>query len=210
MKKTVVICALLGALLLVIPGCSGNTDTPADVQNPQGAVTEQDNHTPDEPDEPADTTIFDGSGIASMALTSEDLHDGVWDTVITNTENGSNVSPQLSWEPVEGAESYVIFMVDTTAVDWIHWKSEGVTETVLPRGWASEEEYIGPYPPGGTHDYEVYVIALGKPVERVKGSFNASNLKFTENTLALDTAADGTTGNILAYGHITGTYTGGD
>ena len=29
MKKAVVICALLGALLLVIPGCSGNTDTPA-------------------------------------------------------------------------------------------------------------------------------------------------------------------------------------
>ena len=40
-----------------------------------------------------------------FTVTSEDIHDGVWDDVISNTNAGSNKSPQLSWEPVEGAET---------------------------------------------------------------------------------------------------------
>ncbi len=208
MRKNAILAALLAALLLGAAGCTekepaGAADIP--VSSSQPAVSSADTQP-----EAEDNTIFAGSGIASMALGSADLHDGVWDTVITDTKGGSNLSPQLSWEPVEGADSYVIFMVDTDATNWMHWKSEGVAETELPRGWASEDEYIGPYPPSGTHDYEVYVIALAGPVERVKGSFNSMNLKFAANTLALDTAADGSEGNILAYGHITGTYTHGD
>ncbi|MBQ3515839.1 MAG: hypothetical protein IJA29_01315, partial [Lachnospiraceae bacterium] len=74
--------------------------------------------------------------------------------------------------------------------------------------WATEDEYIGPYPPsGGTHDYEIYVIALKEPVERAKGAFNASNLKLKDNMLALDSSAEGVSGNILAYGHLKGTFT---
>jgi phosphatidylethanolamine-binding protein (PEBP) family uncharacterized protein len=128
--------------------------------------------------------------------------------VITNTLSGSNVSPQISWEPVEGATCYAIYMTDTTAGNFIHWKSANVTETTLPQGWATDSDYIGPYPPpGATHDYDIYVVALKNPVERAKGAFKSSNPNFEENVLALDTDVDGATGNMIAYGYLTGTYT---
>ena len=120
--------------------------------------------------------------------------------------NGSNRSPQLSWEPVDGAGCYAIFMVDTTAGNWLHWKSVSESETELPAGWAPEKEYKGPYPPSGTHSYEVYVFALKQAPERIKGAFDASNEKMYDFMKELD--GDG--GNIISYGHIDGTYTHGD
>ena len=158
--------------------------------------------------EVAGNDILAKTGMPQFEIVSEDLQDGVWNQVITETLNGSNVSPKLSWEPVEGAECYVIYMTDTSAGNFIHWKSANVTETELPQGWASETDYIGPYPPpGATHDYDIYVVALKKPVERAKGAFNTSNPNFEGNLMALDTDADGTTGNMIAYGYLTGTYT---
>ncbi len=154
--------------------------------------------------------VFGKTGIDEFDVTSEDLHDGVWDTVITNTGNGDNVSPQLSWEGEEDAVSYVIYMIDTSAENWIHWKSNDVTETELPRGWASSDEYIGPYPPSGTHDYEIYVVALKKPVTWLQGEFDAADPDFAEHLLLLDIAYDGSSGNMIGYGHIKGTYTNGD
>ena len=145
----------------------------------------------------------------SFAVTSESLHDGVWDDVISNTASGSNRSPQLSWEPVEGAQQYIIYMSDLGAWNWIHWKSGEVTETDLPEGWAPGSDYKGPYPPAGaTHTYEVYVIAIRKPVERVKGGLDSQNPRFEENFRAADTDAEGNTGNIIGVGHISGTFTG--
>lgn len=158
--------------------------------------------------EEAGNDILAKTGLASFEVISEDLQDGVWNQVITNTLSGSNVSPQISWEPVEGATCYAIYMTDTTAGNFIHWKSANVTETVLPQGWASETDYIGPYPPpGATHDYDIFVMALKKPVERAKGAFKSSNPNFEGNLMALDTDADGATGNMIAYGYLTGTYT---
>ncbi len=150
--------------------------------------------------------VFDFSDFKEFELGSSDLHDGVWDTVITKTANGSNRSPQLSWAPVEGAGCYAIFMVDTTAGNWLHWKSVSESETELPAGWAPENEYKGPYPPSGTHNYEVYVFALKQAPERIKGGFDASNEKMYDFMKELD--GDG--GNIISYGHILGTYTHGD
>ena len=149
-------------------------------------------------------------GLASFPVTSENLHDGVWDSVITNTENGQNRSPQLAWDPVPGAECYAVYMVDTTVENWLHWKSGGITETSLPEGWAPADEYIGPYPPGGTHTYDIYVFALKKPLEQLKGAFNSSNPVFLQKTLpSLDIADDDESGNVLACGRISGTYTKG-
>ena len=54
------------------------------------------------------------------------------------------------------------------------------------------------------------MVALKQPVERAKGALNSSNLKFKPNVFALDEAVEGETGNIVAYGYITGTYTYGD
>ena len=150
--------------------------------------------------------VFDFSDFKEFELSSSDLHDGVWDTVITTTANGSNRSPQLSWAPVEGAGCYAIFMVDTTAGNWLHWKSVSESETELPAGWAPENEYKGPYPPSGTHNYEVYVFALKQAPERIKGGFDASNEKMYDFMKELD----GDSGNIISYGHILGTYTYGD
>ncbi|MCR5502754.1 MAG: phosphatidylethanolamine-binding protein [Lachnospiraceae bacterium] len=139
-------------------------------------------------------------------LSSDDLHEGIWDTVITNTSYGQNASPQLSWEPVDGAECYAIYMIDTSARNWMHWKMENVAETELPRGSASNAEYVGPYPPSGTHDYEIYVYALKAPVSEIGGDFDKANPDYDEIVRSLDKNG----GNILACGHLKGTYTNGE
>ena len=141
-------------------------------------------------------------------VTSGNLNNNVWDDIISNTDVGSNHSPELTWEAVDGAESYVIYMVDTTAANWIHWKSSGITETTLPEGFAENSEYIGPYPPAGApHTYEIYILALKETPERAKGAFNGQNPKFVENLESLDINQNGESGNIISYGFVAGTFT---
>ena len=148
------------------------------------------------------------SAYPTMTVTSENEKNGVWNDIISKTDKGQNRSPQLSWDSVEGASSYVIYMIDANMQYFIHWKSEGITDTTLPEGWASESDYVGPYPPdGGTHTYVVYVIALKNPVERVKGGLNGSNPKFPDFVKALDTDKDGNTGNILSCGCLPADFT---
>ena len=161
--------------------------------------------------EPAETTeafVLGDDGFLpeyeTFELTSEDLVDGVWNPVISS----ENVSPELSWEPVEGADSYVIYMVDVTAYFFIHWKADAVTETDLPQGWATGATYVGPYPPSGvTHTYDVYVMALRGDVDRVRGTVNATNQNFASFIRGLDTDVDGNSGNIISYGYLSGEYT---
>ncbi|MCR4639031.1 hypothetical protein [Ruminococcus sp.] len=155
----------------------------------------------------AESKELDLSKLSTFELSSEDLHDGVWDTVITKTEKGENRSPQLSWKPVDGASCYAVFMIDTSAGNWLHWKSVTDSETVLPAGWAPQSEYVGPYPPSGTHDYEIYVLALKEKPERIKGSFDNSNPKMLEYAKEIDGEKED---NIIFYGHLMGTYTHGD
>ncbi len=211
-KKEIIISMIMGLLVFAVTGCGTSQENNNTTETQQEVVTEVPMNTESQATEVEviRKDIFQDSRIHAFELSSEDLHDGVWDTIITDTDNGSNVSPQLAWEAVPDAQCYVIYMVDTTAGDWIHWKSNNVTETTLPQGWAPKDEYVGPYPPSGTHDYEIYVIALKQPVERAKGAFNGSNLKLKENVMALDEVEEGSSGNIIAYGHITGTYTYGD
>ncbi len=156
----------------------------------------------------AEDRIFKDTGIPCFPIISEDLNEGVWDDAIAKTTGGLNQSPQLAWEPVEGAACYVIYMVDTGVMDFMHWISNNVTETELPRGWAPAGEYIGPYPPAfETHTYDIYVLALREPVENLKSVFNAANVFFAKNVLYLNEPAEGISGNILAYGTLSGTYT---
>lgn len=188
---------LLVTLVMLLTACSGETDTSEtkdEVTNEQNTKNVQ-------------KGIFSDLNVNTFSISSEDLQNGVWNTIITNTTNGSNVSPQLTWDAVPDAACYVIYMTDTSAGNWIHWKSNNVTETTLPQGWAPAIEYIGPYPPGGTHTYEIYVIAIKEPIERAQGVHNSDNPRFKECILELDKTADGNSGNILAYGHLSGTYT---
>ena len=165
--------------------------------------------------EPAETTepfILGDDGFLpeydTFELSSEDLNDGVWADIISNTDAGEDVSPQLSWEPVDGADHYVIYMIDTSASYWGHWKSDMVTGTDLERGWAANLEYVGPYPPSGsTHTYDIYVVALKAPVERLMGVVNNQNPNFADFIRGLDTDADGNTGNIISYGYLSGEFT---
>ena len=142
---------------------------------------------------------------ASFEVTSTNLNNGVWDDNVSFT--GANKSPQLKWDAVDGTDHYVIIMDDLEAWDILHWKSDNVTETSLAEGWAPSTDYVGPNPPtGSTHTYEIYVIALKAPVERVKGALGGQNPKFEENFRSLDIDADGNSGNIIAVGRLSGTY----
>ena len=112
-----------------------------------------------------ETAAFHPASLPSIMLTSENLHDGVWDAEISNTKQGANRSPQLAWQPVEGASCYAVYMVDTTVNYWLHWKSLNIKETSLAAGSIPDTEYIGPYPPSGTHAYEIRVFALKEPAK---------------------------------------------
>ena len=149
--------------------------------------------------------------LPSFTVTSENLHDGAWDAVIGKTQ-GENRSPQLAWEPVEGASAYGILMIDTDAQNWLHWKTGTVTTAGIPLGFADADTYAGPYPPAGqTHSYTVYVAALKQPDPNVMGSFDAPNNDpehTPEKLLAsMDVTEGGEVGNLIAVGTITGTYT---
>ena len=156
------------------------------------------------------------SAYPAFKVTSESLDGKYWSK--TCAFQGDNLSPQLSWEPVEGATTYVIYMVDLTASNIIHWKLVGITETNIPQGWStsafsqgetSKADYVGPNPPSGsTNQYNVYVFALKAPVERVKGSLGTQALKLKDFMDSLDTDAEGNTGNIVAVGRVIGKYSG--
>ncbi|MCR4556726.1 MAG: hypothetical protein K5779_02745 [Saccharofermentans sp.] len=145
----------------------------------------------------------------TFEVTSSSLENGVWIDITSNTHLGENNSPQLSWSPVEGASVYAIYMVDRNSNGFLHWKSNGITETELPCGWAPKlTEYNGPHLGHGyTHTFDIYVIALKAPVERLRGAINGANPKLDSFIQELDTDIDGNTGNIISYGKISGEFT---
>ena len=210
MKNKIIASLLCAAAVLGLAGCSSQPEETTSAATEQTTTSSETTKATTE--ETAANAGFDTtdflSSYPSFEVTSEDLAGGVWADEISYTEAGQNASPALSWAPVEGATVYVIYMVDTSGQYWLHWKSDAVTETELPRGWAPESDYIGPYPPSGdTHVYEIYVVALRAPVERLKGAFNSLNPNFEAFLEGLDTDAEGNTGNIVAYGHISGEFT---
>ena len=222
MKKRLIASVVCMALLT---GCStGANETAAQTQPEQtaGTISEVTQMTATEvtetlaqETEPAETTeafVLGDDGFLpeyeTFELTSDDLNDGVWNDVISNTLAGENVSPQLSWEPVDDALFYVVYMVDMTANYWIHWADFTEDATTLERGWTTGASYIGPYPPSGsTHTYDIYVIALRNPIDRIRGTVNTQNPNFAQFIRGLDTDADGNTGNIISYGYLSGEFT---
>ena len=203
MKKTLALI-ICGALMLSIAGCSTTAESAviSDSEAQNVAETETEAAIPDNSD---DKFV---SAYPAFTVTSESLDGTRW--IDACGFNGGNTSPQLSWEPVEGATVYVIYMVDIdTKYNVLHWESADVTDTNLPQGWASSQEYYGPLPDSGVkHQYNVYVFALKAPVEFVKSGVPSMAVKLQEYMDALDTDAEGNTGNIVAVGRIIGYYTG--
>lgn len=145
--------------------------------------------------------------IPEISVTSENLSGELWDPKITNTKFGENVSPELKWDTVEGASNYVVIMIDGA---WLHM-DVFTTETSIAEGAVGKSErgnqYVGPYPPTGTHTYSVFVFALKNEMGKVTLAFDAGGNSIDQIYKGLDTDKDGNTGNVIAYGRLDGNYT---
>ena len=182
LKKPVLLLCIMIVALCAGCGSSGDVTESATESITEAATTEEASEEAETKATETESTAKYNAFIddyASFEVTSTSLNNGVWNDIISNTDKGENKSPQLEWSAVDGAGLYVIIMDDPVAGDFMHWISDNVTETSLVEGWADKSEYVGPYPPtGSTHTYEVFVVALKAPVERVKGALGPSNSKF--------------------------------
>ena len=88
-------------------------------------------------------------------------------------KRAQNISPPLQWDGVpDGTRSFALTFVDLHPVarGYVHWLVADLSPQLssLPGGAASErnpgfteiEPYAGPFPPSGTHDYELTLYAL--------------------------------------------------
>ena len=136
MKTQKIIAALLiSSIATGLAGCSSQPDetsatTALEVTTAESTTEE----TTEETEAPLPTAadIDYLEGYTQFEVTSEDLVDGAWAQIVSYTEEGENMSPQLSWEPVEGATVYCVYMIDLSSWNWMHWKSNDIYETELP------------------------------------------------------------------------------
>ena len=139
-----------------------------------------------------------------IEVTSDNANNGEWDVDIGLKEG--NLSPELTWDEVDGAGCYAVFMIDVSTTTWLMWYVI-VDTTHFDKGrYTDSTEYVGPYPPGA-HDFIVYVVALkdepkisSYPLDQVTGDID-------DKLNVLNTATDGSIGNVLAYGSVKATYT---
>ena len=158
----------------------------------------------------SDTYIKEVSfeGVPTINVSSSSLVNGIWDSKISNTASGENVSPELTWDAVDGAAQYVVVMIDSA---WLHM-DVFTTETSLAEGAIGRgsrgEQYVGPYPPkGSTHTYSVFVFALKGEPGKVPLAFDNGGNSIFKIFDGLDVDADGNAGNVLAYGRLDGNFT---
>ena len=139
-----------------------------------------------------------------IEVTSDNANNGEWDVDIGLKEG--NLSPELTWDEVDGAGCYAVFMIDVSTTTWLMWYVI-VDTTHFDKGrYTDSTEYVGPYPPGA-HDFIVYVVALkdepkisSYPLDQITGDID-------DKLNVLNTDTEGNTGNVLAYGYIKATYT---
>ncbi len=191
MKKLIVILAVFAG------GCgSAAAETEA---KQSAAVMPESSSTVPASSEPA---------VLFLNLSSDDLSDGVWNSVIASNGSGQNLSPELSFDAVEGAEEYAVVMIDPDGNNWLHWIASGIKRTHLSQG-ENPGSYQGPYPPSGTHTYEVTVYALKAAPDALPGTFDAAGNSPEDLLAGMDTAG-GLRGNVIVSETISGTYTAGN
>jgi len=153
-------------------------------------------------------TIVPFASLPTFNSTSPDVKDGVWDDKITNTKHGENISPELSWDAVEGAAKYEIIMIDAA---WLHMEvltaDNSLASGAFDKGGEKGSRYIGPYPPSGTHTYSIFIFALKDEPSKHPVKFNAGGNSLDTIFKDLDLDANGNTGNVLAYSRLDGNYT---
>ncbi|MBP5310079.1 MAG: hypothetical protein J6Z05_05590, partial [Lachnospiraceae bacterium] len=117
-----------------------------------------------------------------------------------------NVSPELSWQAVDGAGKYVVFMLDKDASNWLHMcvitDKNGLKEGEYD---GKEAGYVGPYPPE-KHEYDVYVIALKEENGSIAYNMDSTGTDISEKLNKLNISQSGDTGNVISYGMIKGFY----
>lgn len=151
------------------------------------------------------STIFED--IETFNSSSSNLKDGVWDVKITNTLRGENLSPELTWDEVDGASEYVVIMIDGA---WLHMDAF-TTKTSLEEGeiggGGRGNRYVGPYPPSGTHTYSIFIFALKNEMGKVVLAFDGGGNSIDNIYKGLDVDIDGNSGNVIAYSRLDGNYT---
>lgn len=97
-------------------------------------------------------------------------------------------------------------MIDITTTRWLYWYM--ITDkTELSEGeFTDPEVYTGPYP-AGTHTYEIHVIALKDEPQDVSFKVDARGGDIQSYVDFVNTAKDGSTGNVISYGTIKAPYT---
>lgn len=149
-----------------------------------------------------------------IAITSSSLVNGAWDVQITKVDGGENLSPQLAWDAVEDASCYAVYMLDLNAANWMHMKylteKTSLTFGEVPDYLMTEDYtgYKGPYPPSGSHEYVVYVVALKEADVDLPGKMDMNGTDDIKDMMSiLDVTKEGKSGNVIAYGELSGTYT---
>lgn len=140
---------------------------------------------------------------ATMVVTSSDLVDGVWSSELVDR------TPQLTFSEVEGASYYVIYMVDETSHERLHWYVDHLDVTSLSAG-SGVGEYRGliASAPGDVYSISVYALA-GEPDWSGDLTFDDSSFApyyyyYEVLNVADRSASPIQYGNVLEYGYISG------
>lgn len=157
------------------------------------------------------------SGSAATTLVSPAFTDGQ-PIPARHSAYADDVSPPLSWAPVDGALSYALLMEDPDAdrpepyVHWVAWNIPAGA-TALPEGLAADARladpagmrqglndrgtvgYFGPRPPEGSglHHYQLQLFALDATLDLADDADRAA-------------LVDAMRGHVLAKAKLVGTY----
>ena len=135
----------------------------------------------------------------TIEVTSESIFYGEW-IKETGGQNG-NVSPELSWEKVDGAAAYAVMITDLDTDDYFLHGFKTIDTTHLDFGDLGDDEFLGPIPPS-PHNYRVYVFALKKAVDP---SLRVAKQNCHPEDL-FDLLNKDNPGNVIAYGSVTASY----
>lgn len=151
-----------------------------------------------------DNTKVYMASLPVFEVTTTSIEDGEWKQECGLKEG--NLSPELTWEPYQGASKYAVIMIDTSTSQWLSWYVI-VDKTHLEEGeFTDQSVYAGPYPPK-THTYELFVVAMKGEPQELNFVIDASGGDIQSKLDFLNTASDGSSGNVLAYGTIKAPYT---
>lgn len=154
--------------------------------------------TSENPDDFADKTIAEN--LDTFEVKSESVFYGSFKKEI-GAKNG-NISPDLSWDKVDGAASYAIMMID---LDLDDFHLHGFTRTDsnhLAAGEFEENGYLGPYPPS-PHNYKIYVFALRENADDVSVRIDMQNCNIQN---MIDLLNKSNPGNVISYGELSASY----